>query len=232
MDQHRYSLIGLGLYTVPEASRLTNVSSQRIRRWVKGYTFSVRDERRSSEAVWTSQLPEIDEKVAVSFLDLMEIRFVSAFLDFGVSWPTVRLAALRAKELFESTHPFSTKRFRTDGKTIFAEILDERKDPALLDLVRKQYAFQRVIKQSLYAGLDFSNRDVVLRWWPMGRQKSVLIDPARAFGQPIIKASNIPTALLASAYAAERSYDRVAAWYDIEPRAVRDAVQFERKLAA
>jgi uncharacterized protein (DUF433 family) len=232
MDLHRYTLIGLGLYTVPEASRLTNVSSQRIRRWLKGYSFKVAGERRSSGAVWTPELPEIDEKIAVSFLDLMEIRFVSAFLDIGVSWPTVRLAASRAKDLFGQTHPFSTKRFRTDGKTIFAELLDEHAEPALLDLVKTQYAFRRVVKPSLYAGLDFTHHDTVLRWWPMGRQKSVLIDPARAFGQPIVKASNIPTALLASAYKAEGSYDRVATWYNVAEKAVRDAVQYERKLAA
>ena len=32
-----YKFIGKGLYSVPEAARLTNVPSARIRRWLSGY---------------------------------------------------------------------------------------------------------------------------------------------------------------------------------------------------
>ena len=88
MENHSY--LGIGIYGVPEAARLTGVSAPRIRRWVKGYTFRVRGSARRSAPVWQSQLPRLDHQIAVSFLDLIEIRFVNAFLEHGVSWPTIR----------------------------------------------------------------------------------------------------------------------------------------------
>lgn len=70
----------------------------------------------------------------------------------------------------------------------------------------------------------------VVCWWPMGRQADVVVDPCRRFGAPISACAGIPTTILASAFRGERSYARVAAWFNVELHAVRDAVRFERLL--
>jgi hypothetical protein len=80
---------------------------------------------------------------------------------------------------------------RTDGRTIFAEIVDQAGEPQLLDLVKSQFAFQRVIGPSLYAGVEFANRDMPVHWWLLGRQSPIVIDPARNFGQPIVSTGGI-----------------------------------------
>ncbi len=135
MNKSNYSMIGIGIYTVPEASRLTGVPAARIHRWIAGYDYKVGQETHESDPVWLSQLPKVDDRAALGFLDLMEIRFVDAFRGHGVSWKKIRLAAKRARGLFGQTHPFSTKRFQTDGRTIFAEIAGGSREHALLDLV-------------------------------------------------------------------------------------------------
>ena len=86
MSPSNYSMIGVGIYTVPEAARLTGVSAARIRRWIAGYDYKVGQETHGSNPVWPSQLPVIDDRAALGFLDLMEIRFVDAFRRHGVSW--------------------------------------------------------------------------------------------------------------------------------------------------
>ena len=232
MHETNYPLIGVGLYTVPEASRLTGVSPARIRRWIKGYTYKVGESTRESNPVWRTQLPIIDDTVALGFQDLMEVRFIDAFREHGVSWGRIRLAAQRAQSLFKYDHPFSMRRFQTDGRTIFAEIADGSREMALLDLIKSQYAFKRVVSPSLVAGLEFSSNDSVVRWWPMGKSSSIVLDPQRGFGQPIDSKFGVPTVNLSNAYLAEKSYDKVARWYDVSEKAVRDAVKYERKLAA
>ncbi len=204
------SLLGIGLYTVPEASRLTGIAQTRLRRWLRGYSYRSGEAVAASEPVWRRQLPEIDGTLGLGFLDLMEARFIDAFRKADVPWRVIRLCAERARELCHADHPFSTQRFRTDGRTIFAEIVDQAGEPPLLDLAKSQFAFARVIAPSLYAGIEFSDRDMPARWWPLGRQTPVVLDTARSFGQPIVSGGGVPTAVLADAVAAEGSVAKVA----------------------
>jgi uncharacterized protein (DUF433 family) len=225
------SLLGVGLYTVPEAARLTGIPQARLRRWLRGYTYRIGEAVEASEPVWRRQLPEIDGTLGLGFLDLMEARFVDEFRKAAVPWRVIRLGAERARELYGADHPFSSQRFRTDGRTIFAEIIDQTGEPQLLDLVKSQFAFARVIGPSLYAGIEFSNRDMPVRWWPLGRQTPVVIDPARSFGQPIVSTAGIPTSVLADAVVAEGSVAKVARLFRIPPQSVHAALRFEQRIA-
>jgi uncharacterized protein (DUF433 family) len=88
--------------------------------------------------------------------------------------------------------------------------------------------FKRFIAPYL-RGLEFKDR-IAVRWYPR-RDRLVIVDPTRSFGQPVVK-EGVPTRILARSYRAERSFDRVAKWYDVAASSVRAAVDFERRLAA
>lgn len=223
--------LGVGIYSVPEASRLTRVSKGRIRRWAKGYEYQVRGQRRRSASLWTLQLPELDSEIALGFLDLMEVRFIDAFREAGVSWKSLRFAVEQAKELVRDDHPFSTKVFKTDGKTIFAEIAEQAGSLRLLDLVESQYAFRKIISPSLYKGIEFSPDNRACRWWPNGKRRGVVVDPEIAFGQPIVSRDGVPTRTLYNAFRAEGSIERVAESFLVDIRSVKEAVAFERSFA-
>ena len=224
------NFLGIGIYSIRDASRISGVSAPRIRRWARGYRYRVGGETRRSPAVWDADLPPIDGVHSLSFLDLLEVRFINAFLEAGLGWKKVRIAADAAKVLLDTTHPFSTRSFKTDGRTIFADIVQETGKGVLLDLVRSQYAFNPVVSPSLYKGIEFSPNDAPVRWWPMGKRTQVVIDPLRAFGQPITSSEGVPTSVLMEAVEAEGSVDRVARWFDVRPSAVRAAIKFEETL--
>lgn len=232
MTGEGHHLLGVGIYTVPEAARLSRVPARRIRRWLTGYDFKSRDQRRTSAPVWSRDLPLREGSLALSFRDLIEVRFVNAFRDSGVSWKVLREASERAAEILHDTHPFSTKRFKTDGRRIFAEFVADTGQEVLLDLVKSQYAFKQVIAPYLYQGLEFGASESVRRWHPLLRNRRVVIDPAISFGQPVANPESVPTAILAKAVQVEKSVERVARWYMVEPRTVRAAVLFEEQLAA
>ena len=122
--------------------------------------------------------------VGLDFLDLVEIRYVKAFVEAGVSWHVLRAAHERAAEMLHVDHPFATKRFFTDGQTILTRVAE----PAFLDLMGNQLAFSRILGRYLAGaeGLDFDDNDMARRWWPMGRKRLVVIDAERSFGQPIV----------------------------------------------
>jgi len=60
----------------------------------------------------------------------------------------------------------------------------------------------------------------------------VVLDPRRQFGQPIIENGGAQTSAIADAVKAEGSIEAVASWFEIDPDAVRQAVEFEIRLAA
>jgi len=225
-----FDLLGIGLYTAAEASRLTGISPRRLRRWLRGYTYQAGDRAALAAPVWPRQVPDIDGTFGLGFLDVIEARFVDAFRQAHVPWTVIRLCAEKARMLMDSDHPFSSRRFRTDGRTIFAEIVDQAGEKQLLDLAKSQLAFGRIIGPSLYTGIEFSNRDTPARWWPLGRDIPVVIDPARAFGQPILSDAGIPTSTLADAVTAEGSIGAVARLFQVEPSSVRAALRFEKSL--
>jgi len=201
-------------------------------RWLRGYEYHNRTRSGASEPVFQSDYGTVNGKVALSFLDMVEIRFVDAFRRHGVSWRAIRIASHKAAEMLDFDHPFSMRKFLTDGKTIIARIAHEENDVELIDLVTDQFAFDKIITPYLYEGLDFSKHDTATRWWPLGKKHSIVIDPRRSFGKPILDKYNIPTSTIAASYKGNKSYSEIAKWFEIDQRTVKEAVDFERKLAA
>ena len=225
------NLLETGIYTVPDAARLTGVSPWRIRRWLKGYEFKVKDGRHRSPAVWNSQIDPLDDHVALGFLDLLEVRCVDAFISAGVNWKTLRQVHDRAHKLVGHTHPFCTNRFATDGRTIFMEVREKSGELTLWDMRDVQRVFDRVIRPFL-KNIEFDSDRVPRRWWPRGKVHLVALDPRRSFGQPIIFRDGVPTSALAQSVAANGSLDEVARWFEIPAASVREAVEYERALTA
>jgi uncharacterized protein (DUF433 family) len=224
MDEQA-SWLGIGLYTAAEASRLLDLPAARVRRWLGGY----RSAGHAHEPLWTVQLPRLDDRLGLGFLDLMQLRVVARIIvETEISLQALRKALLLAQELIHHRHPFATARFRTDGRRLFLEIGRETNEPELFDVLGKQYGFHRIIEPS-FRDVDLGVE--ITRWWPLGKQRSVVLDPQRSFGAPIVNRSGIPTATLARAAESEGSPREVSRWYPATEREVRDAIAFERRLA-
>ena len=236
------NVLGRGVYGAADALRLINfrrrleaptrsISGRTIARWLRGYDYSRGGEVRHSDPLWRQDYANDDDTIELSFRDLIELRFVKAFRDVGLSLPTIRECFTRAVEAVKDRRPFSTQRFRTDGKTIFLEITHDIREGELLDLKRRQGAFHRVVAPSLH-DLEF-DANIVTRWFPLGiSRKTVVVDPARAFGRPIVAEGSVPTEVLSEAVEIEGSPERAAKVYEVSLAAVRDAVAFQRQLAA
>ncbi len=220
--------LGIGFYTVPEASRLLKTSALNIRRWIGGYAYWDQNKLRRMPPLWAPELPSFDGHLELSFRDLIELRFVKEFIAAGLGIQTIRRCLEYARELVKCPYPFSTQRFRTDGCTIFLESARKSGETELLDLKKQQYVIKQVIERS-FKDLDIAN-DMVVRWRPLNGKPSIVIDPARAFGQPIAAISGVPTTAIADAVNAEESIDRVAQLFSIPSNVVRDAVRFEETL--
>lgn len=227
---------GIGVYTLPDAARLVGTDAPTIRRWLYGYPYKKagKDKQYRSSPLWTPQYSpdDLGERV-IGFRDLMEIRIVREFVKRGVPLIVVRHCLAAARDIFGGDYPLTRQRFLTDGETIFHEVLeteDLENEPGLLDLRRRQHVFRSIIKDSLYAGIEYDG-EAARRWFPEGKNHPVVVDPEVQFGHPTIEQSGVPTAALYAAWLAEgKKRATVARLYEVDPRHVDAAVRFEEKL--
>ncbi len=221
-------LIGIGLYTPADASRLLGVPAPRITRWLRGYSKGDRE----YEPLWRSQVDLDDGQVYLGFRDLMEVRIADRFIGLGISSQRVRAAIRLASTMIGDARPLSTNQFRTDGRGIFLRTIetDDRggEREQLLDLFKGQYEFSQIITP-LLKGIDFDDQGVPASWWPAGRARKILIDPARAFGQPIDAESSVPTGVLAAA-GGGLGVESAARAYGVSVGAVTRSMAFEAGL--
>ena len=220
--------LGVGFYTAPEAARLLGMQALYVNRWLRGYTFRKGGEQHRMPPLWQPQLAAISDHLEIGFRDLVELRFVKAFVDAGVGLLAIRNCLDYARQLVTDDRPFSTRRFKTDGQTIFLESISKASEPELLDLKKRQYVFGKVVERT-FKDLDIED-DAVVRWRPYKGKKSIVIDPQRAFGQPVAAASGVPIIALAEAVASEGSVEKVARLFEVTPSVVRDAVSYQTTL--
>lgn len=232
--------LGRGAYSAVESVRLLNftrpglpparrLSRHTVARWLRGYSHS-EDGSHHSEPLWKPDYQNHDDQIELSFRDLMELRFVKTFRDLGIGLSAIRDCYRRAVDEVQDDRPFSTQRFRTDGRTIFLEITEKDHDGRMIDLKKRQQVFRTMIEPSL-RDLEF-DASAVARWYPLGiRRKAVLVDPRRSFGRPIVE-HGVPTGILAEAVKTEGSVEAVASLYEVPRTEVRSALEFEQRLAA
>ena len=226
------ALVGVGLYSIPDAARIIGLKPAILRRWVSEYTYT-------SHGVTYRHRPVVPPRLSgtkgvLTFLELIELLFVKQFRAEGVSMQVIRKAAQAAARKFDTPYPFAVRHFDTDGRSIFETLKAQPDGEAIVeDLARGQYVFDIVVRP-FFRKLDYSDAGIVLKFWPLDREGRVVLDPEREFGAPIDEETGVPTRALFDAVRSGggQSCETVAAWFEVPLAAVEAAVRYESMLAA
>lgn len=221
----RPDLLEAGIYTIPEVAELVKAPQANVRVWVEGHTGK-------QDPVIDNELGRVGGKTAISFANLMELRFIAKFVEAGVGLREIRKIMREASATLEHPHPFATRTvFKTDGKKIVAEIARRNGLALIYDLKSRNYEMPSVVMKTFKQDVIFDPNGEAMAWKPRPDiAPNVIIHPKFSFGRPILDRSRIPTATLAKAVKVEGSARFVANMFDLQERYVRQAVQFEREL--
>jgi uncharacterized protein (DUF433 family) len=226
-------MLGTGIYTLKDAATLIKAPVSEIRRWAFGYARLRDGERVAYEPLIHTELPELEGERALTFIELVELMFIKGFRRSGATWTQIHEAASVAARMFDSEHPFAMRQFFADPTGIYALLRESNGGESLVRLVgHGEHAIDEIVRPYL-GQLEFDPSDVPTRWWPLGKEGRVVLDPAVSFGAPIVAEAGIPTHVLANALDAELEYDReralerVAWLYKVPPRHVQTAARFE-----
>jgi uncharacterized protein (DUF433 family) len=213
-----------GFYSVSDAARLIGgVSNRKINGWLDGWRKNPVLSR------------DFENSKTLSFLDLIEVRFVDFFRKQGVSMPTLERAAQRLRSEWSTEHPFalSNAKFVTDRRRIFAQIADEGGDKVTYDAASGQHEMWEAMEATINKGVVFDPASALAeKWTPRADYPTIVVDPKIAFGKPVVENTSVPTAAIFRLWRAEDSFTRVADAYKLSEQNIRNAVHFELAIAA
>lgn len=218
--------IGTGIYTVTEAARILNISGQKLGQWVRKYwELDFINDYPLGKAVYT--VGERSERV-FNFFTLIEIISVAKFRAMNISFYRIKEAHKIAAEVLETPYPFAMEGFMADGRKIFHN--QDLIASLLLDKT-KQLEFRQLIEPYCMK-IDFEeNTKLAERFWPLGKNRDVLVDPNHRFGEPVIKGTNISTSIIYNLHLAGEPASFIAEEYNITEKSIQDAIEFHQRAA-
>lgn len=213
------------LYGYAEADRIANVSRGTAKRWIEGYTYLRDGERRTRPPVTPGRAMG---EPGVSFADLVEVVAIGCFKQRGFSLRAVRAVVDYCQRELGEPYPLSTQRFKVGGRDIFIAA----GGGVLLDVLHRRgaTAWDEILGPFLDA-LDYRDTFAV-RWWPLGRARPVVVDPALGFGLPVIGGSGVRTEIIRERFEAGDSIEQISRDFNVSNSEVESAIQFELRRAA
>lgn len=216
--------IGEGIFTIPEASIILGLPNNVIGRWVKKYWEIDFINDAEMTYTWGEQ-----RNKAFNFYTLIEIITVHSLRQIGVSFKKIKIAHDQLTKLLNMAYPFAISKLMSDGKLIFWDFSDS----VLIDLNKSlQLSFKKIIAP-FCKRIDFNGESQLAeRYWPLGKDHAVVVDPHHCFGQPIISGTNITINSVIKLLSAGEKKEFIASIYNLKITEIEDAVMYEQRKAA
>jgi uncharacterized protein (DUF433 family) len=203
------------LYSLVEVGRYSRVKPDTLRSWIRSNTHM------------PLLFPAATKTVApLSFINLIEAHVLLALRRaHTVPMRRIRTAIEWLKDTYAVEHPLAEIDLETDGRDVFVRefglpVSASRKGQIGINEILSRY-LQRIERDP--------NR-VPVRFYPLTYDTSpklIIMDPAVAYGRPVIKDTRITTLMIFERYSGGESLIDIADDYGLEMSAVEEALRCE-----
>jgi len=214
------SLLDRAIYSYSDVDRLVGLHSGTARRWLEGY-------ERSGKFYDPVLREEPTGGEAVTWGEMVEARLLAEFRSQRVPIQRLRPAIVRLRKEF-GRYPLAHARpfLEVEGRELVRAVQDEAGvDGHLRFVVVRSGQLMLAEATQRFREVVQYDEGVVARLSPSARTPGVVMDPARAFGQPAVR--SVRTDALAEDYRAGTSREELAYLYDLSPAQVDEAIRFE-----
>jgi uncharacterized protein (DUF433 family) len=210
--------LGQGVYAVAETARIVGVSRERVHAWFHGWP---KGQRPLFVGDYRDGRPLAR---VVSFLDLVDVLAVSRLLEH-MSMEKVRRVYRILGEHLGGPHPFGREEFYADANgSLWLHRVDAIGSQVLTEIHSRQGGFPTLLLPYLKR-IKFDPQTNLAQ--EITLTDSVLIDPRRRFGKPVVKGVYLQTDVLHQMYIACKSEEIAADWYGVSVEDVRAATHYE-----
>lgn len=217
-------------YGVTEAAHYLRMPPATLRAWVRGQHCTTA-RGRSGFFRPVIQLTRAEHPL-LSSVSLVEAHVLHAIRrEHQIPLQKVRKALDYLATHLDAPHPLATQRFETDGVDLFVEQYGH-----LVNISQSGRLAIRALLEAHLRRIEWDAKGVAARLYPRKREptepKFVMIDPAVAFGRPVLAGSGIPTVIVAERYKAGEGIDALAEDYGRQRLDIEEAIRCELALEA
>ena len=210
--------IGHGIYTAADASRILKIPYPKANYWFKYYA-----KQRLSKTTNYIYHFEVKNIIAVNFLTLIEMYVFYTLKEKGVRTSKIIEAHRAMSKVLQTAYPFAKQDIYVSNKSLLFGSDDQ--------LITADKNLQIVIVQVLnkfISKVHFNDDRIAKTFYPLGKERSVVVNPENQFGQPVIDGTNILTETIYNLSRGGDSDEYIAKLYDISVSQVSDAIEFAK----
>lgn len=219
MDFENQLQINTGFYTVAEIAHILHLPYYKVSRWINDYWDDMLGKQFESKYSW-----EVNNSKAVSFHTLVELYVMMQFSEAGVTTRQILSSHKELSKLYQTAFPFALKDvlqgIHTDGNKIFL-----KKDDNIITLDGTMQLNLDFIK-IFFKKLDYDSDNLASRYWPLGKEKAILVDPKRKFGHPVLNETNIFPETIYKLHVGGESVEYISYLYEISEKYIKDAIDY------
>ena len=207
-----YDRLFLPTYRINEAARYAGAHPNTVAAWHRGTN---------------PLLSDLERREGLSYLQLVEVAFVSFFRQQRISMHKIREARRYLSEDLRCDFPFSRFQFKTEGMNILMEhhkaLGPSNVDQLVVANRRGQLAWADFLGNKF---MEFEyDYEMALRWHPAGPESQVTIDPRFRFGRPMVQ--GLETWAIRGRHEAGESIEEISEDFAVTYQGVIDALRFE-----
>ena len=211
--------IGSGIFTAAEISKILKLPYRRINRWINLYC----ENGMILFEYSNSSFNKLKVK-AVNFHTLIELQVMSELSEAGISTNKIAKAKNMLSKLYNTPFPFANKEIlenlRVNGNKIY---FDEKGDVFVID-DKLQFSLEFI--KSFIHNIEFDTNMLARKYMPLGKSKSIIVDPTRQFGHPVVGDTNIYPETFFNLYNSGESIEFIASLYNVDKKAIEDALEY------
>lgn len=212
--------IGEGIFLIKDVSEILRLPYAKVRHWLIEYWNNRFGKKHGGYSFGD------DGNKAINFYTLIEFLCFYKLREEGLSAHKIqKIHDVLSKDL-KTIYPFAKYSLYTDGKHVWYEHIE--------NLVRidgkRQISFKQILEPYL-KNIDFDKNQIATRYFPIGREHKVVVDPKHQFGQPTIVGTNIKIETIYNLLNGGETKESVSYLYDLSLPQVNDAILYYKKVA-
>lgn len=211
-------------YTISQAAKLVGTSTTTVRCWLYG------SEKPRMRPVFSDIKRHKEAKAEVSFLQLAELVVVGRFRKRRVKLDRLRRAHDFARRMLEISHPFAWLKLKTEGAHVLSVFQDEMPGQNLLALdMHGQWTLPGEVIKALEL-FDYEE-EFAARWYPIGKNVPIVIDPRFGAGKPTIPDRRLTIDVILKRWKAGQGMRFIASDFKLPQSVVETSLRYAENYA-
>ncbi|MBP7513330.1 MAG: DUF433 domain-containing protein [Flavobacteriales bacterium] len=218
--------LGGGIYTVPEIALILGIPKHKVDYWVNAY---LKDKFQKQQSYQYHS--DFGRQSVVNFYSLIETYTFFHLKAGGATTKQIIEAHDALSKHYRTVYPFAhASILQSGGEILFGEKVGNKE----ISIARADRSFQLYftdVIRPFCKKIVFGKDDLAERYYPMGPDKTVIIDPHHQFGQPTVEGTNILVSTINDLHQAGDSKRLIKNLYNLSDRQINDAIDYFQRAA-